>query len=126
MASRKPAKEAFSVYTEQISLYNQLITAFPGIEPKGAALPYTSFNGHMLSFLSAEGTLAIRLPQEERTLFLKKYNTSLMEAHGTIMKEYVAVPASLLPDTPELKPWLEKSYAYIQSLKPKATKKAGS
>jgi hypothetical protein len=49
-----------------------------------------------------------------------------MEAHGATMKEYVAIPASLLEETDKLKHYLESSYAYIQSLKPKATKKGGN
>ena len=45
-----------------------------------------------------------------------------MEAHGTVMKEYAAVPASLLEETEQLKPYLRRSYEYVQSLKPKETK----
>ena len=37
------------------------------------------------------------------------------------MKEYVAVPAELLARTPELAPYLAKSYEYAKSLKPKST-----
>ena len=42
--------------------------------------------------------LAIRLPDDEREKFLKKYKTTLFEAYGTVMKEYVAVPDSLLAE----------------------------
>jgi hypothetical protein len=37
------------------------------------------------------------------------------------MKEYVAVPADLLARTPELAPYLAKTYTYAKSLKPKPT-----
>jgi hypothetical protein len=47
----------------------------------------------------------------------------LFEAYGTVMKEYVAVPDHLLPNTKELKMYLELSYSYAKTLKPKATKK---
>ena len=46
-----------------------------------------------------------------------------MEAHGTIMKEYVMVPAELLKNTKELKKYLNVSYEYAKTLKPKAQKK---
>jgi TfoX/Sxy family transcriptional regulator of competence genes len=39
------------------------------------------------------------------------------------MKEYVAVPDSLLKNTKELQKHLEMSYAYAKTLKPKPTAK---
>ena len=45
-----------------------------------------------------------------------------MEAHGTIMKEYVAVPESVLKNTKELEKYLDISYEYVKTLKPKAQK----
>ena len=39
------------------------------------------------------------------------------------MKEYVAVPDALLNKTRELQKYLELSYAYDKTLKPKASKK---
>ena len=39
------------------------------------------------------------------------------------MKEYVTVPDSLLKNTNVLRKYLDMSYAYIKTLKPKATKK---
>ena len=67
--------------------------------------------------------MGLRLPQEERETFLEKYGTTLYESHGAIMKEYVAVPDALLQNTAGLAPYLDLSYAYTRSLKPKATKK---
>ncbi len=70
-----------------------------------------------------QSRLAIRLPEDEREKFLKKYKTTLFEAYGTVMKEYVAVPDSLLKNTKELQKHLEMSYAYAKTLKPKPTAK---
>jgi TfoX/Sxy family transcriptional regulator of competence genes len=39
------------------------------------------------------------------------------------MREYVTVPDSLLQDTDELKKYLDLSYEYVQTLKPKPSKK---
>jgi TfoX/Sxy family transcriptional regulator of competence genes len=47
----------------------------------------------------------------------------LFEAYGAVMKEYVTVPDALLKKTNELRKYLELSYAYIQTLRPKPTKK---
>jgi TfoX/Sxy family transcriptional regulator of competence genes len=107
----------------EIALYDKLVALFPTVERKGATLPYTSHNGNMFSFMSADGTLAIRLGEDERNAFIKKHKSKLMEAHGTIMKEYVAVPGKLLKDTKELKKWFALSVEYAGTLKPKATKR---
>jgi hypothetical protein len=108
---------------DKIELYDQLIATHPDIERKGVTNPYTSLNGHMFSHLSKDGTLGLRLPKDERQAFLERYNTSLYESYGAIMKEYVAVPDELLQNMEELKPYLDISYAYVKTLKPKPTKK---
>lgn len=95
----------------------------PRIERKGAANPYTSLGGHMFTYLNSSGALALRLPAAERVKFLKKYKTTLFEAYGAVMKEYVAVPDSLLKNTKELQNYFALSYQYVGSLKPKPTKK---
>jgi len=110
--------------SDPLALYDKLIKTNPTIERKGVKLPYTSFNGHMFSFLSETGTLAIRLPRDEREAFLKKHKTTLMESHGAVMKEYVAVPENLLKNTRELKKYLDISYEYVKTLKPKPQKKS--
>lgn len=105
-----------------LALYDNLVATLPAIERKGDANPYTSLNGNMFTLLH-EGKLAIRLPEDEREKFLKKYKTALYEAYGTVMKEYVAVPDSLLGKTKELQKYLVLSYEYARTLKPKPTKR---
>ena len=108
---------------DKVDLYDQLIATNPDIERKGKTSPYTSHNGHMFSHLSKTGSLGLRLPKEEREAFLEKYDTTLYESYGAIMKEYVTVPDELLGNTDELKEYLDISYEYVQTLKPKPTKK---
>lgn len=108
---------------DKVELYEQLIKTNPKIERKGAANPYTALNGNMFTLLHQSERLAIRLPAKERETFLKKYKTTLFEAYGTIMPEYVAVPDALLKKTKELQKYLELSYEYVKTLKPKPTKK---
>ncbi len=104
-------------------LYDQLVATNPKIERKGATMPYTSWNGHMFSFLTKSGTLALRLSAAERDGFLKKYKTRLCEQHGVVLQEYVEVPLALLKKTKELKKYFDLSFAYVASLKPKPTSK---
>lgn len=107
---------------DRVALYDKLIATRPEIERKGDANPYTSLNGNMFTLLHQEN-LAIRLSEDEREKFLKKYKTSLFEAYGTVMKEYVAVPDSLLEKTKELSKYLDLSYEYAKTLKAKTTTK---
>jgi len=106
---------------ELIQQYDRLIAAQPGVVRKGATMPYTSVNGHMFSFLTETGALALRLPAGDREAFLERHGASLHEAHGKVMKEYVSVPAALFRDTERLLPYFQSSFAYVASLRPKAT-----
>ena len=108
--------------SENEVLYDKLIATIPAIERKGAANPYTSLKGNMFTLLH-QSRLAIRLPKDEREAFLKKHNTTLFEAYGSVMEEYVAVPDALLKNTKELQKCLALSYEYAKTLKPKPTKK---
>lgn len=107
----------------KVALYEKLLATHPGIERKGAANPYTSLNGNMFTILHQSQTLAIRLPDGEREKFLKKYKTTLFEAYGTVMKEYVRVPDALLAKPGEIGKYLTMSYEYAKTLKTKPTTK---
>src|SRR5947208_6017089 len=112
-------KKKSSAPEQQVALYDKLIAANPVIQRKGAANPYTSLNGNMFSYLHPSGAMALRLPEDEREKFLKKYKSKLFEAYGVVQKEYVTVPDSLLRNTSELRKYFETSYRYVQCLKPK-------
>jgi hypothetical protein len=108
---------------DKLELFRKLVATNPSVELKGATMPYTSLNGHMFGFLTKTGTLALRLPDEERAAFLKKYKTELCEQHGAVLEEYVEVPDALLKKAKELRKSFDLSYSYVASLKPKPTKK---
>jgi TfoX/Sxy family transcriptional regulator of competence genes len=109
---------------EKVEAYEKLVATLPEVERKGADNPYTALNGNMFTLLhSPEGRLAIRLPEDEREKFLKKYKTKLFEAYGTVMKEYVAVPDALLEKPKELQKYFAMSYEYAKTLKAKPTTK---
>jgi len=115
------SKTAASAAGDALNRYEKLIATNPKLERKGATMPYTSVNGHMFSFLTKIGRVALRLPEPERAAFLKKYKTKLCEQHGAVLKEYVEVPDSLLTKTQELRKFFDVSHAYVASLKPKPT-----
>jgi hypothetical protein len=109
--------------SDKLELYEKLVATNPNVERKGATVPYTSLNGHMFSYLSKQGKMALRLPAGEREAFLKKYKAKLCDAYGRVQPEYVEVPDSLLSSTRELKKYFDQSYEYVSSLKPKPTAK---
>jgi TfoX/Sxy family transcriptional regulator of competence genes len=115
------AKAMCKVPAATLALYDTLLATNPCVKRKGAASAYTSLNGHMFSFMTEAGTLALRLPTDAREAFLKKYSTKLCVQYGTVMKEYVEVPAALLRKTQVLQTFFEISYTHVASLEPTPT-----
>ena len=114
-----------NVATDRLALYLKLGASNPRVERKGATHPYTSLNGHMFSCLHPSGSLALRIPEDEREKFLKKYKTNLFESYGVVRKEYVTVHDRRLKNTKELEKYFAMSYQYVQTLKPKPSRKKG-
>ena len=72
------SKTPDQVPPEKLALYSQLIDTHPEIELKGGKkLPYTSPNGNMLSLLTNEGRVGLRLGKEDREAFIEKYDSKL-------------------------------------------------
>lgn len=90
---------------------------------KGAKNPYTSRNGHMFSFLTPDGTMALRLSDELGEQFQDEYESGPVMQYGSVMRGYVSVPADLLAKPEELAPWFDRAWEWIGSLPPKPTKK---
>ena len=117
-------KQSDEVPADKLKLYKKLIDAHPEIELKGGLkLPYTSYQGNMFTMLSKAGVVGLRMGKAERDDFINRFDSKLFKTYGTVMKEYVEAPDELLENTEQLLPYLEQSYAYVKTLKPKATKK---
>jgi hypothetical protein len=93
MSAKKAAAKAPA---DKVALYEKLLATHPKIERKGATMPYMSLNGHMFNLLTPPGELILRLSESEREAFAKRYKTAPVVMYGAVMKEYVAVPDSLL------------------------------
>jgi hypothetical protein len=117
------AKKESAIPQGVLELYDKITSSIPGVKRKGAAMPYTSVNGHMFSFIDADGNVSLRLSPEDRETFIKTYKTKLSEQHGIVMKEYVVVPDKILKDSKKITGYFKSSYDYVSSLKPKPTKK---
>ena len=109
-------KTASAIPAAKLALYDRLLARVPGIERKGATIPYTSTAGKMFTYLSPRGDLRLRLPSEERAAFMKKYRAKIVVQHGVVMKDFVAVPPALFARTAELKPYLAISRSFAVQL----------
>ena len=109
-------------HPDKLDLYQKLIETNPEIQLKGAGVPNTIHNGHMFSYLTKDGKLALRLPEGTREEFLKKYKATVCAAYGRVQPEYVEVPDAILAKTSELKKYFKASFDYVSSLKPKKAK----
>jgi hypothetical protein len=104
-----------------------LIDAVSGVEEtSNFGAGYTAVNGNMYSMISKYGVVGIRLPEPDRSAFIERYDTDVFRADPAWppSKEYVAVPDALLEDTDTLAPYLQRSYEYALTLRPKPTRKS--
>jgi hypothetical protein len=118
----KGAKNIDPDYPAKRAAFERLAATIPNIKCKGDANPYTAVNGNMFSYLHPSGSMALRLPADEREAFLREHETTLFQAYGIVQREYVTVPDDLLADTPRLQSYFELSYSYVSALKPKPSK----
>jgi len=118
-----PAKKNQGPPPEKVALFDKLIATIPEIERKGDTNPYTSHNGNMFTHLTPDGIFSIRLSEKDLEAFIKKYKTKLLEIYGITKKDFAVVPDDLLKKTNELKPYLQKSFDHVKTLKPKPTTK---
>ena len=108
---------------ELIAQYDLIVSKIPEMERKGANLLYTSMNGNMYSMMRKDGALGIRLSADDRKAFMEKYQAVPFENYGSLIKEYVEIPAQVLMDTDTMVYYMKRSHTYAKTLKPKPTVK---
>jgi hypothetical protein len=108
---------------DKTDIYRQVAGSFKDVEVKGAAMPYTSVNGNMFSFISKENELSIRLPEDVLKEVLTDHKGKISIQHGIVMKEYVVVPESFFKKKDLLKKYFGISLRYASGLKAKPAKK---
>ena len=117
--------KATTVPHDRLERYDRLIATIPGLERKGASIPYTSVNGHMSSYLTETGSLVMRLSGPDRDRFLAEFGTTLHEAYGIVQKEFVDVPDDLFAAEDRVGPWFAAGHAWVAGQRPKATRRRG-
>lgn len=105
-----------------LAAFDRMIAGVPGVERKGASLPYVSINGNMYAAISKDDVIGLRLSEADLSEFLNAHGTQLFEGvPGHFLKEYAAIPATILWNTEFLQRWFRRSHAYASKLKPKKT-----
>lgn len=105
-----------------LAAFDTMIAGVPGVERKGAAMPYVSINGNMYASISKENVIGLRLSRQDLAEFLNAHGSTLFEGvPGHFLKEYVAIPAAMHDDAAFLQHWFRRSHAYAATLKPKKT-----
>jgi len=103
-----------------MDLFDSVMPGPPAVQRKMFGYPAGFVNGNMFVGLFQE-SMILRLPAGPREEFLKIYNAQLFEPMpGRPMREYVAVPQSVIRDKQELMAWVARAMEYGASLKPKS------
>lgn len=120
---KSPTKPATPLATHDpaiLAVFDAMIAAVPGVERKGASLPYVSLNGNMVASISKAGVIGLRLAPADLAEFLAVHRTTLFESlPGFYQKDYAAVPPALLADLPVLQGWFRRSHAHVAGLRAK-------
>jgi hypothetical protein len=115
------AKREVTVDPKVLAAFDAMIAGVPGVERKGAAMPYLSVNGNMYAMISKANVVGLRLSKDDLAAFMAAGGEPFEGTPGFISKEYGGVPATMLGDSKALKRWFGLSHAYAGTLKPKKT-----
>ena len=74
-------------------------------------------------FDTKENYMAVRLGKDEQEAYFEESNTGPVIQYNSVMRGYIRLTDEIFKDYKLVEPWLEKSWKYINSLKPKATTK---
>src|SRR5271169_6163011 len=95
-----------------IDLFESVMPGPPAAQRKMFGYPAGFVNGNMFMGLFQE-SMILRLPTGPREEFVKRHDKNLFEPMpGRPMREYVAVPQSVIRDKRELARWVAKAFEY--------------
>ena len=107
------------MWEENLKNYDDLVDKCPRFERKGKTMPYTSANGYMFSLLNKAGELGIRFSNDVQKKYIEEFDSTIYKSYNSIMHGYVLIPQNMLKDLDKLSNYLNESYDYVMSLKPK-------
>ena len=105
--------------SEQLKIYDDLISHCPRFERKGKTMFFCSANGHMFSILNKAGEIGIRFSKKVQSDYLEKYNTTTIKSYGSVMQGYILVTSEMLKNQEGVVSLLNESYDYVMFLESK-------
>lgn len=107
------------MWEERLRIYDKLVSKCARFERKGKTMPYTSANGYMFSLMNKDGEIGIRFSKEVQKKYIEEWDTTLFKSYNAVMQGYVLIPDRMLKNLNKLAKYLDESYDYVMSLKPK-------
>ena len=105
-----------------VATFDDVMPGPPATKRKMFGFPAGFVNGNMFMGLS-EDSMILRLPPELREELIQRHGAKhFAPMAGRMMKEYVALPESLIRDREKLFAWVAKALVHGESLEPKAAK----
>lgn len=106
-----------------VELFHEIFPPEPARMRQMFGYPAGFVNGNMFMSLH-EDNFILRLPESQREELLKTEGAKRFEPMaGRPMREYVALPPSILSDSSKLKQWVTRALDYGSTLPPKQQKK---
>jgi TfoX/Sxy family transcriptional regulator of competence genes len=105
-----------------VATFDEVMPGPPATKRKMFGFPAGFVNGNMFMGLF-EDSMILRLPPELRDELIQRHGAKhFAPMAGRVMKEYVALPESLIRDRENLCDWVAKALVHGESLEPKAAK----
>lgn len=106
-----------------VILFARIMECLPQAERRVIfGYPTAFINGQMFAGLHTE-RMFVRLSDADREAFMRLPGAMPFEVMpGRPMKEYTVFPAEMVKPGAEIESWLQKSFAYAQSLPPKVAR----
>ena len=105
-----------------VATFDDVMPGPPATKRKMFGFPAGFIKGNMFTGLF-EDSMILRLPPELREELIQRHGAKLFAPMaGRVIKEYVALPESLIRDRENLSSWVARALVHGESLKPKAAK----
>jgi len=103
-------------YEKAKTQFVKLVASIPNLSISKHQMPYTQIGSVMMSFLTPEGDLCLRLPEEDVHWCRNCYRTTHVELNGKEVEGFARIPATELSNQKDIKFLMERSYYHTKKL----------
>ena len=108
----------------------EVVAAFHKAVPSSPSVTRRPMFGYASAFVNGnmfagtfQDAIVVRLAETDRAALLKVKGAAPFEPMGHPMKEYVVLPASMVPKAKDLSAWIARGHRYALTLPAKSAKK---